>query len=117
MRHLFLIYLLFVLATALGCGSAEEPGPATPAPPSPKALIKQQINILNEMATALENGASEKEMKTFENRSKELNIRIEELGLSPRQKQEILKEHQAEMQAALDRIRTEMEKRVKSAQQ
>lgn len=115
MRHPFLICLLFSFGISLGCGASPEPTP--PPAPTPEALIKQQISILNQMATAMENGASEKEMKIFETRSKAVNTQIEELELTPQQKQEILKKHQAEMQAALDRIRVEMEKRIKGTQE
>jgi hypothetical protein len=86
-----------VLALAVsGCGSNGD------------ALVKEQIQLINDLATAMESDAPQAKMDALQERGKQLNKRFEALNLSDADKKQLLQRHQADLQKAATRLTSAM---------
>ena len=93
----FVIACCCVSALAVtGCGS------------SPDALVKEQIQVMNELATAMENNAPQAKLDELQDRNNELNKRFEALNLSTADKRQLMERHQAELAPAMTRLQKAM---------
>ncbi|MCP4890325.1 hypothetical protein N9D23_14085 [Rubripirellula sp.] len=95
MRTIAFGVCLCVLVTA-GCGG------------SPDGVVKKQIALMNEIATAMEQGASQAELDQLQSRGEAIAKEFEGLGLTDSEKQELLTRHQADISAAAARLQKAM---------
>jgi len=93
MKNRLALGSLFALLICLsGCGS------------SPDSLMKQQIDLMNDTADAMESDASESEMKELEERGKALKEKMENLDLSDEEKKQLVEKNKDEYSKALSRL-------------
>ena len=95
MRAISFCACLLLLAT-VGCGG------------SPDSLVKEQIQLMNEMATAMEKDAPQAELDKFQSKSDALSKRFDALGLTDSEKTELISRHQTELTAAATRLQKAM---------
>ena len=95
MKNAVFLGSLFVVLTCFsGCGN------------SPDSLMKQQISQMNEMADALEKGASESEVEAIQKRMDATGKKLEDLNLSDEEGQKLLERHKEELTKAIQRLLT-----------
>ncbi|QDS95081.1 hypothetical protein FF011L_38650 [Roseimaritima multifibrata] len=88
-----------LLLLACGCGS------------NPDALVAEQITLMTEMATAMENDAPQSELDELQNKNISLAKRFEALNLSASEKQDLLARNEAELTLVTQRLQKAMMKK------
>jgi hypothetical protein len=71
-------------------------------------LAKQQIQVVNEMASALENDAPQAKLDELQDRNNKLNKQLEALKLSTEDKRRLTERHKAELVPAIERLQKAM---------
>jgi hypothetical protein len=84
-----------LLCTLSGCGSSGSDG-----------LIQQQIQVMNEMADALENKAGEAKMKELEGRLESIGTKLKEIKLSKEEQEALMNKHKEALMKATQRMMT-----------
>lgn len=74
-------------------------------------MVAEQIKLMTEMATAMENDAPQSELDKLQDRNESLNKRFEALNLSTTEKRELLTRHQAELTPVTQRLQKAMMKK------
>lgn len=97
MKNTVRLGMLLVLCVGLvGCGNSAD------------SLVKQQIDVINDMAEAVENGASQSEMEEIQERGEAINKKIQDLNLSQEEKEKLLERHKDEYSKATSRLAAAM---------
>jgi 16S rRNA G527 N7-methylase RsmG len=96
MKRLVIVCCCVSALAMTGCGS------------NPDALVKEQIQIMNEMATALENNAPQSKLDALQDRNNKLNKKFEALNLSTEEKRKLLERHKGELVPATERLQKAM---------
>jgi hypothetical protein len=96
MKRLVIVCCCVSALAISGCGS------------SPDALVKEQIQVVNELATALENNAPQAKLDELQDRNNKLNKQFEALNLSTADKRQLLERHKAELEPAMARLQKAM---------
>lgn len=93
MRHFFPLIALSCLTIMLsGCGS------------SPEGLMKRQISLVNELAEAMENDASEDKIKSISEKLQDNVKKMQDLDVSADEGARLAKEYAAELMEAYSRL-------------
>jgi hypothetical protein len=83
---------MFVLVFSVsGCGSDAD------------SLMKQQIQLMNDMADAIEKG-DESKAKELESKAKELEEKMKALNLSDEDKKKLAEKYKADLEKAMGRL-------------
>jgi len=99
MRTLAAGICLMLLVTC-GCGA------------NPDSMMKEQIQLMNEIATAMESNAPQAEIDELQDRNEALTKRFEAIDLSTAEKRKLLTRHQAELTPATARLQKAMMKKM-----
>lgn len=92
MNRVIVVMSISLVALAVGCA------------PSPDSLVKQQVDCMNDMADAIEDGASEKEVEKLKTRAESISEKLDEMELTEEEKRELFERHREEIEAAMRRL-------------
>ena len=96
MRRLMIVCGCLSALAMSGCGS------------NPDALVKEQIQAVNELSTALENNAPQAKVDELQDRVNSLNKKFDALNLPVAEKRQLMERHQAELAPATARLQKAM---------
>jgi hypothetical protein len=84
---------VFVLLCGLsGCGSSAD------------SLMKDQINLMNEMADAIEKGEPEAKLQTLKQRGEEIEKKMKAMNISDAEKKRLEEKYKDDLTKALGRL-------------